>query len=408
MQTVSFAGSNYNIPNTRGDRPWSGLSDFVIAAAAKAINTAGGSFTLLADINFGATFGLVSTYYKSRTANVASAGQLRLASADTIKWRNNANGADIALSKNTSDELLWNSSRIILAGGGLIVNADVSASAAIAVSKLAALTASRAVVTDGSGFITQATTTATEIGYVNGVTSAIQTQINTKSPSASPTFTGTITLPVTADRALQTGTSSVLEASAVTKTELGYVSGVTSAIQTQINARVANPLTGDLAAGSHKITGLSAGTVAGDSVRYEQLKYISSPAQTLSTTNFSTTSSTFQTTNLSASITPSSASSRIKITVSATMQIAAATGVNIFASLFRGSTNLATGGNLCFARVRSAAAQTTVGSGSMTYIDSPATTSSVTYTVKAKNSDNTTQAEYGNSDDQIMILEEIV
>ena len=37
--------------------------------------------------------------------------------------------------------------------------------------------------------------TDTEIGYLDGVTSAIQTQINTKAPTASPTFTGTVTLP---------------------------------------------------------------------------------------------------------------------------------------------------------------------------------------------------------------------
>ena len=35
----------------------------------------------------------------------------------------------------------------------------------------------------------------TEIGYLNGVTSAIQTQIDTKAPLASPTFTGTVVLP---------------------------------------------------------------------------------------------------------------------------------------------------------------------------------------------------------------------
>ena len=35
----------------------------------------------------------------------------------------------------------------------------------------------------------------TEIGYLNGVTSAIQTQIDTKAPIASPTFTGTVTVP---------------------------------------------------------------------------------------------------------------------------------------------------------------------------------------------------------------------
>jgi hypothetical protein len=35
----------------------------------------------------------------------------------------------------------------------------------------------------------------TEIGYLNGVTSSIQTQIDAKAPLASPTFTGTVVLP---------------------------------------------------------------------------------------------------------------------------------------------------------------------------------------------------------------------
>jgi hypothetical protein len=37
-------------------------------------------------------------------------------------------------------------------------------------------------------------TTNTELGYVHGVTSAIQTQLDAKSPIASPTFTGTVTV----------------------------------------------------------------------------------------------------------------------------------------------------------------------------------------------------------------------
>ena len=43
------------------------------------------------------------------------------------------------------------------------------------------LTVSRALVSNASGKVAVATTTSTEIGYVNGVTSAIQTQIDTKS-----------------------------------------------------------------------------------------------------------------------------------------------------------------------------------------------------------------------------------
>jgi hypothetical protein len=68
-------------------------------------------------------------------------------------------------------------------GSGVIVNDDVNASAGIVLTKLAATTASRALVSDVSGFVTAATTTATEIGYVNGVTSAIQTQLNAKQAS---------------------------------------------------------------------------------------------------------------------------------------------------------------------------------------------------------------------------------
>ncbi len=47
----------------------------------------------------------------------------------------------------------------------------------------------------------------------------------------------------TASRVAQFNGSKVLESSSVTTTELGYVSGVTSAIQTQINAKMTNPMT---------------------------------------------------------------------------------------------------------------------------------------------------------------------
>jgi len=66
------------------------------------------------------------------------------------------------------------------------------------------------------------------LGYVDGVTSAIQTQLNSKE--------GTVAL--TASRAVQSDGSGVLEASDVTTTELGYLDGVTSAIQTQLDAKM--------------------------------------------------------------------------------------------------------------------------------------------------------------------------
>lgn len=61
-----------------------------------------------------------------------------------------------------------------------IVDGDISASAAISLSKLAALTANRAVVSNASGVLVSSSVTDTEIGYISGVTSSIQTQLNSK------------------------------------------------------------------------------------------------------------------------------------------------------------------------------------------------------------------------------------
>jgi hypothetical protein len=76
----------------------------------------------------------------------------------------------------------------------------------------------------------------TELQYLDGVTSAIQTQINSKLASATAattyapitdaTLLGTVTLP---------STTSIGNVSA---TEIGYLDGVTSAIQTQISAKL--------------------------------------------------------------------------------------------------------------------------------------------------------------------------
>jgi hypothetical protein len=118
------------------------------------LQKSGGAFALTADANFGANFGLVSAFYKSYAANsagnIATAGVVRLGNAESVSWRNAANGANKSLTVDASDKLAFD------AGTGV---------------------------------------TGTELGYVSGVTSAIQTQVNTKAPSASPTFTGTVVLP---------------------------------------------------------------------------------------------------------------------------------------------------------------------------------------------------------------------
>ena len=68
---------------------------------------------------------------------------------------------------------------------------------------LSGLTASEIVVSNASGDLASAAVATypslTELTYVKGVTSAIQTQLNAKAPLASPTFTGTVTLPKTTE-----------------------------------------------------------------------------------------------------------------------------------------------------------------------------------------------------------------
>jgi len=75
----------------------------------------------------------------------------------------------------------------------------------------------------------------TEIGYLDGVTSAIQTQLDAKQATITGAATTVTSSNLTASRALTSNASGKIADSSVTATELGHLSGVTSAIQTQIN-----------------------------------------------------------------------------------------------------------------------------------------------------------------------------
>lgn len=101
------------------------------------------------------------------------------------------------------------------------------------------LTASRALVSNSSGKVAVSDVTSTELGYLDGVTSAIQTQLNGKQATITGGATTIATSNLTASRALISNTSGKVAVSAATSTELGYLSGVTSAIQTQLNGKQA-------------------------------------------------------------------------------------------------------------------------------------------------------------------------
>ena len=101
------------------------------------------------------------------------------------------------------------------------------------------LTASRALVSGSGGKIEVSAVTSTEIGHLDGVTGAIQTQLDGKQATITGSASTIDTESLTADRAVISNGSQKIAVSDVTSTELGYLDGVTSAIQTQLDAKAA-------------------------------------------------------------------------------------------------------------------------------------------------------------------------
>jgi hypothetical protein len=152
-----------------------------------------------------------------------------------------------------------------------IVDADVNASAAIAWTKIAP----------------SSTVSTTELGYLDGVTSAIQTQIDSKlatstaastyAPLASPALTGTPTAPTAA---ANTNTTQVATTAFVGTAISNLVAGAPTTLDTldEIAAAIADTgnfsdtvvlksgstMTGNLAMGTNKVTGLGTPTTSTD------------------------------------------------------------------------------------------------------------------------------------------------
>src|SRR5210317_163053 len=135
-------------------------------------------------------------------------GSLLFYDTGTSKWIDNVVSGDITIAD----------TGVAAIGSDVIVNADINASAAIDATKIH----------DGS-------ISNTEFGYLNGVSSAIQTQIDGKEDTITGAATTITSSDLTASRALIANGSGKVAVSTVTDTELGYLSGVTSSIQTQID-----------------------------------------------------------------------------------------------------------------------------------------------------------------------------
>ena len=107
--------------------------------------------------------------------------------------------------------------------------------------------------------------------------------------------------------------------------------------------------------------------------------------QSLLTTTFSTTSSSFVDTGLSLSITPSSASNKILIQWSIPNAHSVATASNGF-NLVRDGSNIAqgTGGSINLTSANDSGGSSHMGVNALVFLDSPSTTSAITYKVQIK------------------------
>jgi hypothetical protein len=109
-----------------------------------------------------------------------------------------------------------------IGSAGLITNNNIASNAAIALDKLAALTASRAIATTVGGQLTASPTTTTDLAKLSAI-SVSASQINNVGATTA----------VTADLNILAGSA----LAGLTPTELSYLIGVTSSLQSQLNAK---------------------------------------------------------------------------------------------------------------------------------------------------------------------------
>ena len=194
---------------------------------------------------------------------------------------------------------------------GAIVNADVNSSAQIAYSKINAtnsivnadINASAAI--DWTKIAPSSTVSATELGYLDGVTSAVQTQLNAKlatataastyAPLASPALTGVPTAPTAAANTnttqiattayVQTEINDLIasapgaldtldELAAALGDDANFATTVTNSLATKLPL-AGGTMTGAIAMGTNKITGLGDPTNAQDAATKNYIDTVS-------------------------------------------------------------------------------------------------------------------------------------
>ena len=200
-------------------------------------------------------------------------------------------GAD-TLSDTIKNMITNPSSKIIQAGTNLAYN-NSTTPPTLNATFTPTITADRACISNGSGVLVASAVSATELGFLDNVSSSIQTQLNSKNATITDgslsiartsglqtaldakqasitagtnlSFSGTTlnasAATITASRVAVSNGSGAIVASDITTTELNYLDGTTSAIQTQLNSKLntsSKEINGDGSVGEVRIKTVSA------------------------------------------------------------------------------------------------------------------------------------------------------
>ena len=160
--------------------------------SSSSLQKSAGTFTLTAELDFGASYGVKSLYFKSRATDAAAGGVLRLGNTDTVNFRNAADGADLALGVNTSNELIFNGSAIST-GGTLQQAYDNGNGITTTDSDGAFLITGSGIITGKTTLGTLAATTVSATGItattVSGTTLEAGSDVNTANVTATSSIT---------------------------------------------------------------------------------------------------------------------------------------------------------------------------------------------------------------------------
>lgn len=135
----------------------------------------------------------------------------------------------------------------LVAGTGISLTDDAT-TITISATSPSGLTADRVMITDGSGAFTTSSITPTKLGYLADVTSNIEAQITTKQATITGAATTITSSNLVSNRLLQSDGSGKVAASSIVPSSLGYVTGLTSDAQTQLDAKL--PLAGGTLTGT--------------------------------------------------------------------------------------------------------------------------------------------------------------